>query len=120
MVVMTVGQEYIGDVDALLAGKREYLLDLPGGIDNRGGSRLVIVHKVYEVFHRSEFARMNREIANSSDQQGQSANQVSQNVAAVSELSEKTADSSAVMADTSGQVNQLSVQLQELMSQFKV
>ena len=63
---------------------------------------------------------MNREIANSADQQGQTANQVSQTVIAVNELSAQTASSSATMANASRQVNELSVQLQSLMSQFKV
>ncbi len=63
---------------------------------------------------------MNREIANSTDQQGQTANQVSQTVIAVNELSAQTASSSATMANASRQVNELSVQLQALMSQFKV
>lgn len=63
---------------------------------------------------------MNREIANSTDEQEKSASQMSVSAAAISELSEQTAHSSDVTAETSQQVSALAHQLQNLIGQFKV
>ncbi|MGV6851162.1 MAG: methyl-accepting chemotaxis protein, partial [bacterium] len=64
--------------------------------------------------------KQNKEIANSSREQGENALKVSQNISTINQLSSQTAENSTVMAATGNQVNALALKLQDLMSQFKV
>jgi hypothetical protein len=58
VVVMTVGQQNIGDAHALALRQRQHLRHIPGGIDDRRAATGLIVDQVDEILHGSQFQGM--------------------------------------------------------------
>jgi hypothetical protein len=61
MIMMTVGQQDVGNPHPPGIGQRQHLGNIPGRVHNRCASGGVIMDQVNEVFHWPQFQGMDRE-----------------------------------------------------------